>query len=79
MAMHSRCTAAGPGGFGASPACKPTEWLPLYHVLLIHRASPPTTFSSRCSNVAEFNRGDLFVIRYRAVQQLLAEGAVELV
>lgn len=31
------------------------------------------------SNVAEFNRGDLFVIRYRAVQQLLAEGAVELV
>ncbi|PSC76212.1 DNA replication complex GINS SLD5 [Micractinium conductrix] len=30
-------------------------------------------------NVAEFNRGDLFVIRYRAVQQLLAEGAVELV
>ena len=32
-----------------------------------------------CSNVAEFNRGDLCVIRYRAVQQLLAEGAVELV
>jgi len=32
-----------------------------------------------CSNMAEFNRGDLFVIRYRAVQQLLAEGAVELV
>lgn len=30
-------------------------------------------------NVAEFNRGDLFVIRYRAVQPLLAEGAVELV
>ncbi|KAL4859359.1 DNA replication complex GINS protein SLD5 [Chlorella vulgaris] len=30
-------------------------------------------------NVAEFNRGDLFVIRYRAVQQLVAEGAVELV
>ena len=36
-------------------------------------APPPS-----CSNVAEFNRGDLFVIRYRAVQQLLAEGAVEL-
>ena len=33
----------------------------------------------RRSNVAEFNRGDLFVIRYRAVQQLVAEGAVELV
>jgi hypothetical protein len=29
--------------------------------------------------VAEFNRGDLFVIRYRAVQPLLADGAVELV
>lgn len=38
-----------------------------------------TPFPHCCSNVAEFNRGDLFVIRYRAVQQLLAEGAVELV
>lgn len=45
---------------------------------------PPVTYPAHPplpprSNVAEFNRGDLFVIRYRAVQQLLAEGAVELV
>ena len=33
---------------------------------------------TKLSNI-EFNRGDLFVIRYRAVQPLLAEGAVELV
>jgi hypothetical protein len=39
---------------------------------------PLPACSPCCSNVAEFNRGDLFVIRYRAVQQLLAEGAVEL-
>lgn len=40
-------------------------------------ATPPTRLCPY-SNVAEFNRGDLFVIRYRAVQPLLAEGAVEL-
>ncbi len=36
-----------------------------------HSSLPPFR-----SNVAEFNRGDLFVIRYRAVQQLVAAEAI---
>lgn len=59
---------------------------PAVHLLTLTRPAPAHPLGLPCpprllpcSNVAEFNRGDLFVIRYRAVQQLLAEGAVELV
>lgn len=57
----------------SSPATLPDRW-----PVPVCPPPPPIPPHPR-SNVAEFNRGDLFVIRYRAVQQLLAEGAVELV
>ena len=43
---------------------------------------PPALFLprfARCRNTAEFNRGDLFVIRYRPLADLLSEGAVQLI
>ena len=60
----------------ASQACFSSILLQLLHTRLLLPAMRPF---HPCSNVAEFNRGDLFVIRYRAIQGLLAEGAVELV
>lgn len=85
MPLQGVSGAAGLGKPAPARPSLPGHTCMLRRVLEAASSRPRTSAAScaaphrPCSNVAEFNRGDLFVIRYRAVQPLLAEGAVELV